>query len=116
MLLHHDGKREAMCRRFCARCLGIAAADDEYLEIGLLLVQLLQARRELVTLVSDRPGHDRRYAIDPTKIETELGWRAAESFESGLRKTIDWYLGNRTWWQPLRRKVYAGERLGLLEA
>lgn len=68
--------------------------------------------RELITFVADRPGHDRRYAIDPTKIERELGWRAEEAFESGLLKTIDWYLENEWWWGPIRRQKYAGERLG----
>jgi dTDP-glucose 4,6-dehydratase len=74
------------------------------------------ARRRLVTFVDDRPGHDRRYAIDPSKIETELGWRPLESFESGLRKTVRWYLDNRAWWEPLRQGVYGGERLGLIDA
>ncbi len=71
-------------------------------------------RRELIRFVSDRPGHDRRYAIDPSKIERELGWRAQESFASGIARTVDWYLANDWWWRPLREKRYAGERLGLL--
>jgi dTDP-glucose 4,6-dehydratase len=70
-------------------------------------------RRDLITFVSDRPGHDQRYAIDATKLETELGWCAQESFETGLRKTVQWYLENSDWWQPLRKSVYSGERLGL---
>jgi dTDP-glucose 4,6-dehydratase len=69
-------------------------------------------RRDLITFVTDRPGHDRRYAIDPAKIETELGWRSAESFESGLEKTIHWYLDNGWWWKPIREEKYAGARLG----
>jgi dTDP-glucose 4,6-dehydratase len=72
-------------------------------------------RRELITFVSDRPGHDHRYAIDASKLENELGWRAQENFETGLRKTVDWYLSNRAWWEPLRQKVYTGQRLGVLE-
>ncbi len=64
-----------------------------------------------ITFVTDRPGHDRRYAIDPTKIETELGWKARETFESGLRKTIRWYLGNDWWWAPIR-ETDKGERRG----
>ncbi len=67
----------------------------------------------LITFVRDRPGHDQRYAIDAGKIESELGWRARESFDSGIEKTIAWYLANEWWWRPLRDKVYAGERLGL---
>ena len=69
-------------------------------------------RRELITFVTDRPGHDRRYAIDPSKIENELGWRAEESFETGIEKTIDWYLANEWWWAPIRAGKYAGDRLG----
>ncbi len=70
-------------------------------------------RRELITFVADRPGHDQRYAIDATKLETELGWRAQETFETGLRKTVQWYVDNSDWWKPLRKSVYSGERLGL---
>jgi dTDP-glucose 4,6-dehydratase len=70
------------------------------------------SRRKLITFVPDRPGHDQRYAIDATKVETELGWRAVEHFESGLAKTIQWYLDNEWWWRPIREKTYAGERLG----
>lgn len=70
------------------------------------------SRRRLISFVGDRPGHDLRYAIDATKIETELGWKAHHSFETGLRETIDWYLANKDWWQPLRAARYAGERLG----
>lgn len=69
-------------------------------------------RRRLITFVGDRPGHDLRYAIDATKIETELGWKARHSFETGLAQTIDWYLANKDWWQPIRAARYAGQRLG----
>jgi dTDP-glucose 4,6-dehydratase len=69
-------------------------------------------RRDLITFVTDRPGHDRRYAIDASKIERELGWRASESFETGLAKTVDWYLANEWWWRPIRDGSYAGQRLG----
>jgi dTDP-glucose 4,6-dehydratase len=75
-----------------------------------------QARRSLITFVRDRPGHDQRYAIDAAKAQRELGWRPQESFESGLERTVHWYLDNREWWQPLRNSVYGGERLGLLAA
>jgi dTDP-glucose 4,6-dehydratase len=71
-----------------------------------------RARRELITFVRDRPGHDRRYAIDPSKAERELGWRARESFETGLAKTVDWYLANEWWWRPIREQRYSGARLG----
>jgi dTDP-glucose 4,6-dehydratase len=72
------------------------------------------AHANLITYVTDRPGHDARYAIDATKLETELGWRAKETFETGIEKTVRWYLDNEAWWRPLRDKVYAGERLGVL--
>ena len=68
--------------------------------------------RDLITFVTDRPGHDARYAIDATKLETELGWKAQEDFDSGIRKTVQWYLDNDWWWKPLREGRYAGERLG----
>jgi dTDP-glucose 4,6-dehydratase len=69
----------------------------------------------LINFVTDRPGHDQRYAIDATKLENELGWRAHETFETGLEKTVLWYLSNEWWWRPLREKVYSGERLGILQ-
>ncbi|MGV1926643.1 dTDP-glucose 4,6-dehydratase [Agrobacterium tumefaciens] len=69
---------------------------------------------ELIKYVGDRPGHDARYAIDATKLETKLGWKAQENFETGIRKTVEWYLNNAWWWQPLREGVYSGERLGVL--
>ena len=67
----------------------------------------------LINFVSDRPGHDRRYAIDASKLESELGWRAKENFSTGIAKTIKWYLDNEAWWEPLRNNVYGGQRLGL---
>ena len=68
---------------------------------------------ELITFVKDRPGHDVRYAIDASKIERELGWRPQETFESGLRKTVEWYLANEDWWQAVLDGSYQRERLGL---
>ncbi len=73
-----------------------------------------KAHAELITFVTDRPGHDARYAIDATKLETELGWKAQENFDSGIERTVRWYLENEWWWQPLRQGVYSGERLGVL--
>jgi dTDP-glucose 4,6-dehydratase len=72
-------------------------------------------RRRLITSVGDRPGHDYRYAIDSTKIRTELGWAPRETFDSGLRKTVEWYLANREWFEQVRSGSYRGERLGLVE-
>jgi len=74
------------------------------------------SHRELITFVADRPGHDRRYAMDASKLERELGWTPGETFESGLARTVDWYLANAWWWRPIRERSYAGERLGRLVA
>jgi dTDP-glucose 4,6-dehydratase len=67
---------------------------------------------QLKAFVTDRPGHDRRYAIDATKIRTELGWTPNETFESGLRRTLRWYLENHAWTQRVTDGSYRGERLG----
>jgi dTDP-glucose 4,6-dehydratase len=74
-----------------------------------------RSRSSLITFVPDRPGHDLRYAIDATKARMELGWRSRIDFQTGLERTVRWYVENRTWWEPLRKKVYQGERLGLVE-
>ncbi|MBF0354206.1 MAG: dTDP-glucose 4,6-dehydratase [Alphaproteobacteria bacterium] len=68
---------------------------------------------KLISYVTDRPGHDHRYAIDPSKLQRELGWRASVSFEQGLRKTVAWYLENQGWWEPLIDKHQATRRAGL---
>ena len=68
---------------------------------------------DLIEFVADRPGHDQRYAIDAGKIQRELGWQPLETFESGIRKTVEWYLDNPTWWQPILSERYCGARLGL---
>ena len=68
---------------------------------------------DLITFVQDRPGHDLRYAIDPTKLMTELGWKPRENFETGIRRTVQWYLDNAWWWRPIRERKYAGQRLGV---
>jgi dTDP-glucose 4,6-dehydratase len=70
-------------------------------------------REQLVEFVTDRPGHDKRYAIDATRIASELGWTPRETMQSGLRKTVEWYLANRPWWDAIRSGVYRGERLGV---
>jgi dTDP-glucose 4,6-dehydratase len=67
----------------------------------------------LITFVTDRPGHDARYAIDPTRIREELGWRPSVTLEQGLRKTVRWYLDNEAWWKPLQARAGVGTRLGV---
>jgi dTDP-glucose 4,6-dehydratase len=91
---------------------------DVVRQICSVLDQLAPANRpreELIEFVTDRPGHDARYAIDATKLENELGWRARENFDTGIEKTVKWYLDNDWWWRPLRER-YAGQRLGLLKS
>ena len=77
-----------------------------------LTAQPLNRFEELITYVTDRPGHDLRYAIDPSKLMNELGWKPEENFETGIRKTVQWYLDNEWWWGPIHRNRYSGQRLG----
>ena len=95
--------------------------EQTNLHVVKLICSLLDARAprsdgkphaDLIKYVTDRPGHDRRYAIDCAKIRGEFGWKPAESFESGLGKTVDWYLANRAWCDDISAKKYARERLG----
>lgn len=74
----------------------------------------LTSYKDLITFVQDRPGHDLRYAIDASKIERELGWKPEETFETGLRKTVQWYLANESWWKRVQDGSYQGQRLGSL--
>nr|MDK2850214.1 dTDP-glucose 4,6-dehydratase [Candidatus Cloacimonadota bacterium] len=74
----------------------------------------LASYQELITFVTDRPGHDLRYAIDASKIERELGWKPRETFDSGIRKTVKWYLENRQWWKNIQDKSYQQQRLGII--
>ena len=95
-------------------------AERENIHVVRAILALLDERRplpggtrdRLITYVGDRPGHDRRYAIDARKIRQDLGWRPAESFESGLAKTVDWYLDNEAWCARVMDGSYRGERLG----
>lgn len=90
------------------------------LEVVRTVTAILDERRpracgryeDLIEYVADRPGHDLRYAIDPAKLMDRLGWRPEENFESGIRKTVAWYLENEWWWKPIREGKYAGQRLG----
>ena len=70
---------------------------------------------DLITFVSDRPGHDYRYAIDSSKIQKELNWKPKETFKTGISKTIEWYLENENWWRKIQRLHYNQERMGLID-
>jgi dTDP-glucose 4,6-dehydratase len=72
----------------------------------------LSSYRNLIKFVQDRPGHDMRYAIDASKLKNRLGWQPTENLDTGIRKTIEWYLNNAWWWQPIREGKYSGQRLG----
>ena len=70
---------------------------------------------ELIAFVKDRPGHDFRYAIDASKLKKEIGWEIKESFETGIQKTIEWYLDNEEWWRAIQENTYKQERLGITD-
>ena len=94
---------------------GSLQLDKEEIIIATTGAQALTAGKSLVFLiayVTDRPGHDLRYAIDPSKLMNELGWKPEENFETGIRKTVQWYLDNEWWWGPIHRNRYSGQRLG----
>jgi dTDP-glucose 4,6-dehydratase len=86
-------------------CVG-ARAERTNLEVVEMILELLGKPRSLIRFVEDRPGHDQRYALDPSKVEREFGWRPQETFESGLRKTIAWYQANRAWVEKVRSGEY----------
>ena len=77
------------------------------LEVVKTILKALDKPESLIRYVKDRPGHDRRYAIDPTKIETELGWKPKYNFDTGIRQTIDWYLNNQDWWKHILSGEYS---------
>jgi dTDP-glucose 4,6-dehydratase len=81
-------------------------AEKTNREITALILQQLQKPASLIRHVADRPGHDRRYAIDNTKIRQELGWKPAYNFDDGMRATIQWYLDNRPWWERVKSGEY----------
>jgi dTDP-glucose 4,6-dehydratase len=97
-----------------------ARAEQRNIDVVRMICRILDnmvpdaggVRERLITFVVDRPGHDQRYAINPSRLFQELGWSPRESFETGLRRTIAWYLNRSDWWKPLVSNVYRGERLG----
>ena len=120
----HEGRRGSQQNDEVIPPVGAVTLDllrraGEHMQAEILLDELAPSqtivrREDLITFVTDRPGHDLRYAIDPARICNELGWQPRETFDTGLRKTVAWYLANRSWWQPVRDGVYSGERLGVL--
>ena len=76
------------------------------------ILEIMGKSNDLIEFVDDRPGHDRRYAIDSSKIQSTLNWRPKESFDTGLKKTVKWYLDNPQWWEAIFKKNYALKRLG----
>jgi dTDP-glucose 4,6-dehydratase len=94
-------------------------AEARNIDLVRMICRLLDARRpesapheRLIAHVADRPGHDHRYAIDPSRIRDELGWRPEVTLEEGLARTVDWYLANPEWWQALQQRDGVGRRLG----
>ena len=127
--IHVDDHAEALClalergRPGETYCLG-ARQERTNLQVAEAICDTLDRlwpdprgpRRRLITLVDNRPGHDFRYAMDPSRAEQALGWKARLSFEPGLEKTLVWYLENEAWWRPIRDRSYSGRRLGLESA
>lgn len=103
---HNEKQNIEVVRTLCALLDELAPSE----------IDGLASYADLITFVTDRPGHDVRYAIDASKIEAELGWTPSETFESGLRKTVEWYLANELWWCAVRDGSYRGDRLGVTEA
>ena len=117
---HADALLTVLARGQLGRSYNIGGENEaRNIDIVTMICALLDQKRpanaphaDLITHVADRPGHDLRYAIDPTRIRTELGWRPSVTLEVGLQKTVDWYLGNSDWWQPLLDRDGVGTRLG----
>ena len=91
-------------RTFAAE--GLSVPIDE---IARLVLSMTAKPEALISIVPDRPGHDRRYLLDSSKIRSELGWRPQVSFEEGLQETVDWYSANRAWWEPLKERALVRE-------
>jgi len=123
--LYVDDHVDALCsiaeKGELGRCYNVGGRNERAnIEVVHRICDLLDAsapksapHRALIEFVADRPGHDRRYAIDASRLENELGWRARETFETGMERTVRWYLDNETWWGPLRAAGVGVERQGL---
>ncbi|MFX0547436.1 dTDP-glucose 4,6-dehydratase [Roseovarius sp. S1116L3] len=118
---HADALLTVLTKGEVGRSYNIGGENEvSNLELVRMICAILDAKRpenaphaDLITFVADRPGHDQRYAIDPTRIRTELGWRPSVSVEEGLARTVDWYLGNSDWWRALQNRAGVGQRLGV---
>lgn len=123
--LYVDDHVEALCliaeKGALGRCYNVGGRNERAnIDVVHRICDLLDAiapkpqpHRSLIEFVKDRPGHDRRYAIDATRLETELGWRARETFETGMERTVHWYAANESWWGPLRAAGVGTQRQGL---
>jgi dTDP-glucose 4,6-dehydratase len=117
---HADALLTVLTKGTLGRSYNIGGENEvSNLELVRMICALLDDRHpegapyaDLITFVADRPGHDQRYAIDPTRIQTELGWRPSVTVEEGLARTVDWYLENKDWWRALQIRQGVGERLG----
>ncbi|MBD3763537.1 MAG: dTDP-glucose 4,6-dehydratase [Rhodobacterales bacterium] len=117
---HADALLTVLMRGQVGRSYNIGGENERRnIDLVRTICALMDERRprgaphdRLITHVADRPGHDLRYAIDPTRIRTELGWRPSVTVEQGLARTVDWYLANESWWRPLLARQGVGERLG----
>ncbi|MDT8853529.1 dTDP-glucose 4,6-dehydratase [Paracoccaceae bacterium Fryx2] len=117
---HADALLTVLARGQVGRTYNIGGENEmRNIDLVRLICAILDGKRpdhaphaRLITFVADRPGHDARYAIDPTRIRTELGWRPSVTLEQGLERTVQWYLDNAAWWQPLQARQGVGRRLG----
>ena len=117
---HADALLTVLLKGELGRSYNIGGENEvSNLELVKMICALLDDRHpegaphaDLITFVADRPGHDQRYAINPTRIQTELGWRPSVTVEEGLARTVDWYLENKDWWRALQNRQGFGERLG----
>jgi len=118
---HADALLTVLARGTVGRSYNIGGENEvRNLDLVRMICAILDAKRprnapyaEQISFVTDRPGHDARYAIDPTRISTELGWRPLVTLEQGLARTVDWYLANEPWWRALQNRAGVGQRLGV---
>ena len=118
---HADALLTVVTARHIGRSYNIGGENEaRNIDIVHKICAILDAKRptdhpyaDLITFVTDRPGHDMRYAIDPTRIRDELGWRPSVTLNQGLEKTVQWYLDNEAWWKPLQSRDGVGMRLGI---